>query len=61
MGDPARKAAPEDHEVDPLEHADEWEQAIHRRIEDARAGRGGPALTLEELDAQTRAKFGWPA
>lgn len=60
MGDPARKSTPEDPVADPLDHGDAWEQEIDRRIEDARAGRGEPPLTLEELDARTRAKLGWP-
>lgn len=52
----SRRPAPES---DVPEDEDGWEEEIDRRIADARAGRGGAALTLEELDAQTRAKFGW--
>lgn len=57
----ARRPAPLDDDIEDVsEHQDGWEEEIDRRITDAHAGRGGPALTLEELDAQTRAMFGWP-
>ena len=56
---PRQPAVLDDDLEDVSEDQDGWEEEIDRRIADARAGRGGPALTLEELDAQTRAAFGW--
>lgn len=58
MGDPARKPAPEDHEVGPLEHGDEWEAEIDRRIQDVRSGRV-KMIPIEEVEAEFRAKYGW--
>ena len=58
MGAPARKPAPEDHELDPLEHGDEWEAEIDRRIQDVRSGRV-KMIPIEEVEAELRAKHGW--
>jgi putative addiction module component (TIGR02574 family) len=56
MGDPARKSASDDHEADPLEHGDEWEEEIHRRIKDAEEGRG-ESIPWEDVKAEIDAKL----
>lgn len=55
MGDPARKPAPDDQE---LEHGDEWETEIDRRIEHVRSGRVR-MIPIEEVEAELCAKYGW--
>jgi putative addiction module component (TIGR02574 family) len=58
MGDPARKPAPDDHEVDSLEHGDEWEAEIERRIADVRTGKVKLG-SWDDMMAELRAKYGW--
>lgn len=42
----------------PIEHADEWEAEIKRRIAEAEAGKG-KWVTFEEVEAKLHAKYGW--
>lgn len=61
----ARKLKPtqpidgDDNGVQPLPHGEEeWEAEVHRRIAEHDAGRG-KSYSLEEVDAEIRAKHGW--
>lgn len=56
--EPAKPIDVDDTSVAPLEHGDEWEAEIARRIAEHDAGRG-KSLSLEEVDAEIRAKYGW--
>lgn len=56
--EPAKPINIDDTSVDPLEHGDEWEAEINRRIAEAEAGKG-KWVSLEEVEAKIRAKYGW--
>jgi hypothetical protein len=47
-----------DTSADPLEHGEDWEAEINRRIADQRAGHGR-SIPLDEVVADIRAKYGW--
>lgn len=56
--EPAKPTPIDDTSVDPFEHGDEWETEINRRIAEHDAGRG-KSVSLEEVAAEIRAKYGW--
>jgi putative addiction module component (TIGR02574 family) len=58
MGDAARKPAPENQGIDPLEEGDAWEAEIDRRIEEVRTGRV-QLVPWDDMVAELKAKYGW--